>query len=113
MVFALSENLFIEIIAMAQSDHPSGMFVVCLNMIIELALGIKSMPIIHNDKMHKSLLKVNQLILSHIKENIIEINDPDQKDQKIRTILDFLKMLTDLSLDTNSDISKFFINEAS
>jgi len=77
MEFAIANNIFMEVIALAQSDHPMGMFVVCLNFIIDLAQGIRSMPIIHNDKMHKSLLQVNKLILSYIKNDMVEVNDPE------------------------------------
>jgi len=113
MEYAIANNIFMEVIALAQSDYPQGMFVPCLDFIIELASHIQSMPIIHNDKMHKSLLQVNKLILSYIKNDMLDINDPDSLNEQVRTILDFMKMLTHLSLDRNAEIAKFFIEEAS
>lgn len=78
-----------------------------------MAMNIKSMPLIHNDKVHKSLLKMSKCIHMNIKENIIEINDPEQKSIYVRTILDFIRMITDLCVEKDPEISKFFIDEAS
>lgn len=54
------------------------MQIICLEFVIDLMYGIKSTPIIHNDKMHKSLLQVNKLIKGYIQNDMIDINDPDQ-----------------------------------
>jgi hypothetical protein len=56
MEYTIRTNMIMEIVAFAQSDNPEGMFSACLDFIIDLARKIKSMPIIHNNKMHKSLL---------------------------------------------------------
>jgi hypothetical protein len=113
MEFAIRSNMFMELIALAQSNHPEGMFVICLDVIIELIYKIKSMPIIHNNNMHKSLLQMNRFIFGYLASDIIEINDPDEMNLSLRVILDFLKIITHLGLDVNPEISKFFIEEAS
>ena len=53
------------------------MQIICLDFIIDMMYGIKNTPIIHNDKMHKSLLQVNKLIKGYIQNDMIEVNDPD------------------------------------
>jgi len=45
-----------EVVAFAQTDEPQGMFNICLDFISEMAGKIRSMPIVHNSKVHKSLL---------------------------------------------------------
>lgn len=71
------------------------------------------MPIIHNDKVHRSLLQMCKCIHGYIKNDIIDINDPDEKSMYVRTIIDFMDMITQLVLNRDSDISKFFIEEQS
>lgn len=53
------------------------MFEVCIDFMVDLLYNIKSTPIIHNDKMHKSLLQVNRLIRDKMKNDMIEVNDPE------------------------------------
>jgi hypothetical protein len=81
MEYAISNDMFLKIIALAQSDYPQGMFVLCLDFIIDLIYNIKSTPIVHNDKMHKSLLQVNNLIRSYIINDMIDVNDPNMINQ--------------------------------
>lgn len=113
MEYCIRNNMFMEVIALAQSDHPEGMFIVCLDFIIQLILEIRSMPIIHNDKMHKSLIQMTKFINQYLANDIIEVNDPHECNLRIRVILDFLQMITDLSLERSPEIAKFFIEEAS
>jgi hypothetical protein len=56
MEYAIRNNILMEIVTLAQQDIPPGIFVICLQVIIELATKIRSIPIIHNDKVHRSLL---------------------------------------------------------
>jgi hypothetical protein len=56
MEYAIRENIIMEAVTLAQTDQPQGMFSVCVDFIIGLATNIKSMPIIHNDKVHRSML---------------------------------------------------------
>lgn len=89
------------------------MNVVCMNFVTELANSIVSMPIIHSDKMHKSLLQLSKLILEDIKNDHIEVNDPRQVSEIVRAILEFFQMITKHSVEKNPEIAKFFIEEAS
>ena len=50
-------------------------------------------------------------ILGYIKNDIIEINDSEERSMYVRTILDFVEMITELVLDRDPEISKFFIEE--
>ena len=100
----MRSNMFMEIIALAQSNHPDGMFVICLEMIIELIYKIKCMPIIHNNNMHKSLLQMTRFIYSYLQSDIIEVNDPNEMNMSCRVILDFLRIITYLGLDVNPEI---------
>ena len=90
MEYCIRNNMFMEVIALAQSDHPEGMFIICLDFIIQLILEIKSMPIIHNDKMHKSLIQMTKFINQYLSNDIIEVNDPQECNLRVRVILDFL-----------------------
>ena len=56
---------------------------------------------------------MNKLIFSYIKNDMVDINDPELNNEQIRTMLEFVKMISVLCLDRNSEISKFFIEEAS
>lgn len=89
------------------------MFVISLDFMIEMAYNIKSMPIMHNNKMHKALLQVNKLIYSYIKNDLMDINDSEMRNESVRIIIDLMKMQTFLTLNRNSEISKFFIEEVS
>lgn len=109
--YTIRNNVFMEIVAVAQSDAPHGMFAVCLDLMIVLARKIRNMPLIHNDKVHRSLLQMSKFIHAQIKNDVIEINDPDERNMNIRTILDFVIMLTDLALDRDAEISRLFIEE--
>ena len=71
------------------------------------------MPIIHNNKMHKSLLQMTKYIHGYIKNDIRNVNDPDQMCQYIRTILEFIHMVTELGINVDPEMAKFFIEEAS
>ena len=102
-----------EMVALAQSDHPQSMFTICLDFIIVLAKKIKNMPLIHNDKVHRSLLQMAKYIHGYIKNDIIEVNDTEERSMYVRTILDFIEMITELVLDRDPEISKFFIEEQS
>ena len=78
MEYTIRNNIFMEMVALAQSDHPQGMFTICLDFIIILAKKIKNMPLIHNDKVHRSLLQMTKCIHGYIKNDFIEINDADE-----------------------------------
>ncbi len=94
MEFAIRKNIFMEFATLAYSDMPPGMFTNCLEVIIELATKIKSIPLIHNDKVHRSLFKVCKCIHSYIKEDIFDINDAEGNSKKIDCIFSFLEMIT-------------------
>jgi hypothetical protein len=111
--YMVRKNLFMEVCALAQSDHPHGMFSICLNFMIEIATKIKSMPIIHNDKVHRSLLQMTKCINGYIVNDIIDINDTDMKVEYVRSILEFTNMITGLGTNRDPEISRFFIEEAS
>ena len=76
-----------------------------------LAKKIKNMPLIHNDKVHRSLLQMAKCIHGYIKNDFIEVNDADETNMQVRTCLDFIEMITYLVLDRDPEISKFFIEE--
>lgn len=113
MEYTIRNNVFMEMVALAQSDQPHGMFTICLDFMIVLAKKIRNMPLIHNDKVHRSLLQMAKCIHGYIKNDIIEINDPEERSMYVRTILDFVRMITDLVLDRDPEICKFFIEEQS
>ena len=113
MEYVQRKNVFMEMVAMAQTDMPHGMFTICLDFMIVMAKQIRNMDIIYNDKVHKSLLQMSKCIHANIKNDIIEINDMDETSMYVRTILDFMNMITDLVLNRNTQISKFFIEEQS
>jgi len=52
-------------------------------------------------------------IHGYIKNDIIEVNDTEERSMYVRTILDFIEMITELVLDRDPEISKFFIEEQS
>lgn len=56
---------------------------------------------------------MSKCIHGYIKNDIIEINDQDERSMYVRTILDFVMMITDLVLDRDPEISRFFIEEQS
>ena len=68
---------------------------------------------IHNDKVHRSLLQVTKCMNGFIKNDIIEINDPEESSLYVRTILEYLHMVTQLGINKDSEIARFFIEEAS
>ena len=113
MEFAIREHIIIEVVTLAQTDQPEGMFMVCLDFIISLATNIKSMPIIHNDRVHRSLLQLAKCIQHSIKNDIYDINDPDELNQYSRSILDFMRLITDLACNRDPETARFFIEEAS
>ena len=80
---------------------------------VELSTKIRSMPIIHNDKVHRSLLQITKCINGYIVNDIIDVNDQEMKDQHVRAILEFTNMITELGTNRDPEISKFFIEEAS
>ena len=113
MEYTIRNNIPMEMVALAQSNNPSGMFTVCLDFIIQLATKIKSIPIIHNDKVHRSLLQMTRCIHGQIKNDICDINDHEMKNMYVRTVLEFTNMISELSTNKDAEISKFFIEEAS
>lgn len=78
MEFAIRTNLIMEVVTMAQTDQPPGMFTVCLDFFIDLATKIKGMPVIHNDKVHRSILQLAKCIEHSIKSDIQDVNDPNE-----------------------------------
>ena len=48
-----------------------------------------------------------------IKNDNIDVNDPDERNISLRSILDFLQMVTRLSLTHDPEVSRFFIEETS
>ena len=98
---------------MGQSDCPIGMFPICLDFMIEVCTQIKSMPIIHNDKVHRSLLQMTRCINGFIENDIIDVNDPEMMSTYVRAILEFSNMIAELGTNRDAEISRFFIEEAS
>ena len=107
------KNIFMEVCALGQSDYPVGMFTICLDFMIEVSTQIKSMPIIHNDKVHRSLIQMTKCINGFIENDIIDINDPEMMNTYVRAILEFSNMITELGTNRDPEISRFFIDEAS
>jgi hypothetical protein len=48
-----------------------------------------------------------------IKNDNIDVNDPDERNISLRSILDFLHMVTRLSLTHDPEVARFFIEETS
>lgn len=64
------------------------------------------------DKVHKSLFQICKCIHSYIREDFIDINDPEADNNKVKIILSFLETITNLSINKDQEISKFFIEES-
>ena len=112
MEYAFNENIFIECAALAQNNEPPGIFNLCVNFIIDLALNVRGMPIIHNDKVHRALIQLARCIHSFIDQNIFLVNDTKESPAEYsNTVLRYMQMITELSVNRNPDISKFFIEE--
>lgn len=58
-------------------------------------------------------MQMTKFIHGYVSNDILEINDKDESNMYVRTILEYLKTITDMSLNRDPEISKFFIDEAS
>jgi hypothetical protein len=56
---------------------------------------------------------MTKFIHGYIKNDIRNVNDPDQICSYIRTILEFIHMVSGLGLNIDPEMAKFFIEEAS
>jgi hypothetical protein len=56
---------------------------------------------------------MTKFIHGYVSNDILEINDKDESNMYVRTILEYLKTITEMSLNRDPEISKFFIDEAS
>lgn len=69
------------------------------------------MPLIHNSQVHKSLLRIFSCVLVSLRNDVIDINDSAEMNLQVGTILELLEAVTQLSLNRDPEISKFFIEE--
>ena len=70
----------------------------------------------HNDRIHKQLLKLMKFILDQIQSGSFDVNHTknDTKTMiKVQTILNFVDMVTSTSINRDREITKFFIEENS
>jgi hypothetical protein len=56
---------------------------------------------------------MTKFIHGYIKNDIKNVNDPEQICSYVRTILEFLNLVTELGLNVDPEMAKFFIEEAS
>lgn len=56
MEYIIRNEVINEMVLIAQEDTPEGMFGVCLEFVIEIVMKIKNLSLIHNNRLHKSLL---------------------------------------------------------
>lgn len=112
MEFTISNSVFLEMEALAQSNQPNGMFTICLQFLLDLVTCIKSMPLIHNGNVHRTLLRICNCIYVSLKNDVYDVNDANEVNLQIGTILDFMETITQLSLNKDPEISKFFIEES-
>lgn len=70
---------------------------------------------IHNDRVHKQLSQLMKFMGDYIHNDMIEVNE-NQTDQNsfpyIQSILDFIEMITDIALDCDPEITKFFLEDS-
>lgn len=112
MEFTISNSVFLEMESLAQSNQPQGMFSVGLQFLLDLVTGIRTMPLIHNGNMHRSLLRICNCVFISLKNDVWDINDKKGTSTHVDSILEFMETMTQLSLNKDPEISKFFIEES-
>ena len=111
MEFFISNQIFIEMEALAQSNQPEGMFSLAIGFLIQVVCKVRAMPLIHNSQVHKTMLRIFSCILVSLRSDVIDVNDSAEMNLQVGTVLSLLEAVTQLSLNRDPEISKFFIEE--
>lgn len=83
-----------------------------IEFVSKLIINVKSINLIHNQRIHQHLKSLTILILNIVKRGEINVSEYDAKQLGvIRTILSFLQLIISTSINYDKEITKFFIDE--
>ena len=110
MEYALNHKVFADLVQFSKDNTPKDMFIICIEFLTTLCRSIKAVPLMHNNRVHAQLVKALQQM-----GNLIRSNDGKVRDEKgnieelyVKTILEFVEMITDHALDKDREIVKFY-----
>lgn len=72
--FVIRKNVIVDLVSFAQSDHPKGMFDLCVELVTKLCGTIRSFHLMHNDRVHRHLLQLTKFICDNISNDLMEVN---------------------------------------
>jgi hypothetical protein len=114
--FAMRKNFVVDLVSFAQSDHPKGMFELCVDFLTCVCGKVRSLQIMHNDRVHRQLLQLVKFLSDSISNDIIEVNSSSfdvESKRRVSVLLDFVNMVISTALNSDRELTKFFIEETS
>lgn len=108
--------MFVDLVSFAQSDHPEGMFELCVTFITNLCQRVRSLNLMHNSRVHRHLLQLMKFITDNVSNDLIEVTfrEFDLKSRrKVKIILRYVEMVVCTALNKDPELIKFFVEEIS